>query len=189
MPADVPVRSGLQSIRRRPRCRTRITAEGRVVAYPGGEVTVGTEVLGTIINMPVREKAAVHKGDLLVELRADEVRASLREAQHRLTEAEAGLRLEQAPLAARPDPTPRHGQGAAAAGRRVEIPHRGPRPPRRRQGGRRAPGSRVGQVPHRRADRRRGHRAPRRPRRDSQPRRAAGDDRRPEPAARRGRGR
>ena len=31
----------------------RITAEGRVVAYPGAEVTVGTEVLGTIVNMPV----------------------------------------------------------------------------------------------------------------------------------------
>ena len=61
----------------------RITAEGRVVAYPGAEVTVGTEVLGTIVNMPVREKSAVHKGDLLVELRSDEVRASLREAQHR----------------------------------------------------------------------------------------------------------
>ena len=52
-------------------------------------MTVGTEVLGTIINMPAREKAAVRKGDLLVELRADDVRASLREAHRRLTEAEA----------------------------------------------------------------------------------------------------
>jgi RND family efflux transporter MFP subunit len=74
----------------------RITAEGRVVAYPGAAVTVGTEVLGTIIAMPVMEKTAVRKGDLLVELRANLVRASLREAHHRLTEAEVGLRLEQA---------------------------------------------------------------------------------------------
>jgi RND family efflux transporter MFP subunit len=74
----------------------RINAEGRVVAYPGAEVTVGTEVLGTIVKMPVVENTAVRKGDLLVELRADEVRASLREAHHRLTEAEVGLRLEQA---------------------------------------------------------------------------------------------
>jgi RND family efflux transporter MFP subunit len=74
----------------------RITAEGRVVAYPGAEVTVGTEVVGTIIKMPVRQNTAVKKGDLLVELRADEVLASLREAHHRLTEAEVGLRLEQA---------------------------------------------------------------------------------------------
>src|SRR5262245_47595556 len=44
----------------------RVTAEGRVVAYPGAEVTVGTEVLGTIVEMPAREHAAVHQGDLLV---------------------------------------------------------------------------------------------------------------------------
>jgi HlyD family secretion protein len=74
---------------------SRIAAEGRVVAYPGARVTVGTEVLGTIINMPVLEKAAVRKGDLLVELRDDEVKASLREAHHRLTEVEVALRLEQ----------------------------------------------------------------------------------------------
>jgi multidrug efflux pump subunit AcrA (membrane-fusion protein) len=73
----------------------RITAEGRVVAYPGARVTVGTEVLGTIINMAVLEKAAVRKGDLLVELRSDEVKAALREAHHRLTELEVALRLEQ----------------------------------------------------------------------------------------------
>ena len=53
----------------------RITAEGRVVAYPGAEVTVGTEVLGTIISMPAVETMAVRKGDLLVELRADDVKA------------------------------------------------------------------------------------------------------------------
>ena len=35
----------------------RITAEGRVVAYPGARVTVGTEVLGTIINMPVARES------------------------------------------------------------------------------------------------------------------------------------
>jgi RND family efflux transporter MFP subunit len=74
----------------------RVVAEGRVVAYPGAEVTVGTEVLGTIVAMPVRENAAVRKGDLLVELRSDDIRASLREARSRLTEAEVGLRLEQA---------------------------------------------------------------------------------------------
>jgi RND family efflux transporter MFP subunit len=73
----------------------RIMAEGRVVAYPGARVTVGTEVLGTIITMPVLEKAAVRKGDLLVELRSDDVKAALREAHHRLTEVEVALRLEQ----------------------------------------------------------------------------------------------
>ena len=74
----------------------RVTAEGRVAAYPGAEVTVGTEVLGTIIRMPAREKAAVRRGELLVQFRDDEVRASLVEARSRLTEAGVMLRLERA---------------------------------------------------------------------------------------------
>ncbi len=74
----------------------RVTTEGRVAAYPGAEVTVGTEVLGTIVRMPAREKSAVRRGELLVQLRDDEVRASLSEARSRLTEAEVGLRLERA---------------------------------------------------------------------------------------------
>jgi HlyD family secretion protein len=73
----------------------RITAEGRLVAYPGAEVTVGTEVMGTIVNLPVREKMAVRKGDLLAEVRAEEVKAAVLEARQRLIEAGAGLRLEQ----------------------------------------------------------------------------------------------
>ena len=76
-----------------PRPPSRIAAEGRVVAYPGAQVTVGTEVLGTIVSMPAREKLAVRKGDLLVELRADEVKAALREAHSRLVEAETAQRL------------------------------------------------------------------------------------------------
>jgi multidrug resistance efflux pump len=73
-----------------------IVAEGRVVAYPGAQLTAGTEVLGTIITMPFGEKGKVHKGDLLVELASDLVRASLREAHHHLSETEVGLRVEQA---------------------------------------------------------------------------------------------
>jgi RND family efflux transporter MFP subunit len=73
----------------------RIAAEGRIVTYPGAQVTISTEVLGTIVSIPVLEKATVRKGDLLVELRTDDVKASLREAHHRLTEVEAGLRMEQ----------------------------------------------------------------------------------------------
>lgn len=76
----------------------RVMAEGRIAAYPGGDVTVGSEVLGTIIEMPAREKAAVRKGELLVHLRDDEVRASLRQAQSQLMEAEIALRLAQARL-------------------------------------------------------------------------------------------
>jgi HlyD family secretion protein len=74
----------------------RIIAEGRVVAYPGAEVTIGTEVLGTIVSMPACQRGVVRKGELLLELRSDDVRASLREAHFRLIEAEAGLRLMRA---------------------------------------------------------------------------------------------
>jgi HlyD family secretion protein len=78
------------------RVSVRIIAEGRVVAHPGAQVTVGTEVLGTIISMPARETVAVRKGDLLVELRSDDVKASLREAHYRLIEAETAVRLIRA---------------------------------------------------------------------------------------------
>jgi HlyD family secretion protein len=80
----------------RARSSGRIIAEGRVVAYPDAEVTVGAEVAGTIINMPARENAVVRKGDLLVELRSDDVKAALREAHFRLIEAETGVRLLRA---------------------------------------------------------------------------------------------
>ena len=94
----------------------RITAEGRVVAYPGARVTVGTEVLGTIINMPACAKAAVRKGDLLAELRSDEVKASLREAHHRLTESEVALRIERVPRS-RPAPHQGEYEGTESGGR------------------------------------------------------------------------
>ena len=73
----------------------RVIAEGRVAAYPGCEVTVGSEVLGTIVRMPARVKQAVRKGDLLVELRADAAQASVREAHSSLVEAESDLLYEQ----------------------------------------------------------------------------------------------
>jgi HlyD family secretion protein len=74
---------------------TRIVTEGQVVAAPGAEVRVAAEVLGTIVLMPARESSRVRQGDLLVALRDDEVRASLREAQAHLAEAESVLRLER----------------------------------------------------------------------------------------------
>jgi HlyD family secretion protein len=74
----------------------RVAAEGRVATYPGSEVTVGAEVLGTIVLMTTRENATVSRGELLVQLRDDEVRASIVEARARLTEAEVFLRLERA---------------------------------------------------------------------------------------------
>ncbi len=70
-------------------------AEGRVVTAPGARAVVGTEVLGTVARMAVGEKAVVVKGDVLAELRSDEVKASLKEARAHLAEAEADLSLAE----------------------------------------------------------------------------------------------
>jgi HlyD family secretion protein len=91
--AHTPVKSVGEHGTSAARVTGKIITEGRVVAYPGAQVTVGTEVLGTIINMPARETVAVRKGDLLVELRSDDVKAAVREARYRLIEAETGVRL------------------------------------------------------------------------------------------------
>jgi HlyD family secretion protein len=103
MIARTDVSKRLEPVGSTARTAGRIIAEGRIVAYPGAEVTVSTEVLGTIISVPAYEKKAVRKGDLLLELRDDDVKAALQEARFRLIEAEAGVlfvgarsRLEQA---------------------------------------------------------------------------------------------
>jgi RND family efflux transporter MFP subunit len=69
----------------------RILAEGHVTARPGAEVVLGAEVAGTIARVLVHEKAAVHKGDLLVEFRGAEIRAAAEEAVARVSEVDAEL--------------------------------------------------------------------------------------------------
>jgi len=71
-------------------------AEGRVAAYPGAQVTVGTDIAGTVARVSVHEKDAVRRGQLLVELASGEQRAALAEARARIGEAEANLRLAAA---------------------------------------------------------------------------------------------
>src|SRR5215470_12346769 len=74
----------------------RVAAEGRVVAYPGSEVVVGTDLAGTIVVLRVQEKDHVRKGQLLAQLRSDDYRASLAEARARVVEADADIRLAEA---------------------------------------------------------------------------------------------
>jgi HlyD family secretion protein len=74
----------------------RVAAEGRVVAYPGSEVVVGTDLAGTIVVLRVQEKDRVRRGQLLAELRSDDYRASLAEARARVVEADADIRLAEA---------------------------------------------------------------------------------------------
>jgi RND family efflux transporter MFP subunit len=66
-------------------------AEGRVVAYPGGEVGIGSEASGRIVSLPVQEKSIIRKGDLIAELMSDDLRAELAEARARVAEAEAEI--------------------------------------------------------------------------------------------------
>ena len=59
----------------------RLRVEGRMAAYPGAQVVVGTDFAGTISRLLVNEKDVVHRGDVLAEIRADEERAELAEAK------------------------------------------------------------------------------------------------------------
>jgi RND family efflux transporter MFP subunit len=70
---------------------TRLRAEGRMAAYPGAQVVVGTDFAGTITRLLVEEKATVHRGDVLAEIRADEERAQLAEAKARMAESKADV--------------------------------------------------------------------------------------------------
>ena len=64
-----------------------------MVAYPGAEVTLSTEVGGTLARIAVEERAVVKKGDVLIELDATEQRAALAEARARASEAFTDARL------------------------------------------------------------------------------------------------
>jgi RND family efflux transporter MFP subunit len=75
-----------------------IVAEGRLVAYPGAEVVVGTDLGGTIETFTVKEKDRVRKGALLAVIRANDLRAELTQAQARLREIDADIRLFEAEL-------------------------------------------------------------------------------------------
>lgn len=73
--------------------RVTLTAEGRLVAYPDSEVTVGSDAEGTVQQLKVREKDVVRKGDVIALINADDARAALAEARARVGEADADIRL------------------------------------------------------------------------------------------------
>jgi RND family efflux transporter MFP subunit len=72
-----------------------VIAEGRIVARPGAEVTLGTESGGVVLAVRVSEKDKVRKGDLLVEFRPDDLQFAMAEALARLAEADADLAYHQ----------------------------------------------------------------------------------------------
>jgi len=71
----------------------RVVAEGRMVTYPGAEVVVAADLPGTLVRLAVTEKQTVRKGQLLAELRADDRRAEIAEAQAKVDEAAADIRF------------------------------------------------------------------------------------------------
>ncbi len=79
----------------RRRASPRVVAEGRLAARPGAEITVGAEIGGLVVRLPAHEKAKVRKGELLVELRAEDQQAALAEAEAQLTEADVELTFQK----------------------------------------------------------------------------------------------
>lgn len=73
----------------------RVRAEGRVATYPGGDVTISSEVSGRIIGLDVREKSAVTRGAALVRLDATEQRAALGVARAAVGEARTVLEYHE----------------------------------------------------------------------------------------------
>lgn len=90
-----PVQKPAQAVAEKPR----VSAEGRVVTYPGAEVTVGSDVSGTIERLSVEEKETVHKGDVIAIIKADDTRAALSVARARVGEADADIRLFESEVA------------------------------------------------------------------------------------------
>ena len=76
--------------------KPRVVAEGRVVTYPGAEVTIGTDVAGTLDSLAVQEKEQVRRGQTIAVVRADDTRAALGVARARVKEADADIRLYEA---------------------------------------------------------------------------------------------
>lgn len=70
-----------------------LAAEGRVVAYPGAEVSLGAERAGRLLQVRVEEGQRVRRGELIAEIDGAELRAARDEALARVREAEAELKL------------------------------------------------------------------------------------------------
>jgi RND family efflux transporter MFP subunit len=75
---------------------TAVLAEGRLVAYPDAEVTLGAETGGKLVKLLVHERDRVERGDVLAEVDVAEQRAALNEAWARVKEADPDIAyLEQ----------------------------------------------------------------------------------------------
>lgn len=73
----------------------RVIAEGRVATYHGDQVTLSAEIAGRIEKLVVNEKMTVSKGDVIAEIKVDDLKAALAEAKARLAEIDAEIRLAE----------------------------------------------------------------------------------------------
>lgn len=78
-----------------------IRCEGRVAAYPGSDVVIGTDQGGVVADLPVRELQTVRKGQLLARLDDREQRAALAAAEARIREQQAEIGFQRAEVARR----------------------------------------------------------------------------------------
>lgn len=68
-----------------------VRADGRIAARPGAQVSVSSEIHGTVAKVHVYEGSRVKKGDVLLELKRKEHTAALQEAWAATAEANARL--------------------------------------------------------------------------------------------------
>lgn len=78
-----------------------IRCEGRVATYPGFDVTVGTDLGGTLEYLAVQEKDEVRKGQTLARIDDREQRASLEAAEARIREQAAEIAFQEREVARR----------------------------------------------------------------------------------------
>ncbi|HET6329840.1 MAG TPA: efflux RND transporter periplasmic adaptor subunit [Holophagaceae bacterium] len=78
-----------------------IRCEGRLAAYPGADVTVGTDQGGVVSGFSVQEKETVRKGQLLARIDDREQRASLQAAEARIREQGAEIAFQRNEVARR----------------------------------------------------------------------------------------
>ena len=78
-----------------------IRCEGRLAAYPGADVIVGTDQNGVVLDMPVKEKERVQKGQLLARIDDREQRASLDAAEAQIREQESQIGFQRSEVARR----------------------------------------------------------------------------------------
>jgi RND family efflux transporter MFP subunit len=91
--AGTPARGTATAVAAEHTAPAAIRAEGRLAAYPGADVTLGTDLDGTVAQVLVTEQQPVRRGQLLVQLESDEYAAALAESKARAAEAEADYKL------------------------------------------------------------------------------------------------